>query len=507
MPELTRRQLLLGGSAIGAAAATSGFAASGVVSPGQLRGWMAGEDVPAPAPASAHRFVSRPDLRPPVVTVTSPARGTDPGHMFLTVSPGYNEPPPSGAQAGPLIIDDAGQPVWFAPTREIRPDDFSNVTADLKVQTLRGLPVLTWWRGDLKVPPGFGSGEFVIADGSYREITTLRAGNGRHGDLHEFLITERDTALVIAYVPVQHQGRSVLEGVVQELEIGTGRVLFEWRSLAHVPLDESLEPPPGDPAQPYDYIHLNSVAEDSGDTLLVSARNTQAVYRISRDTGGVVWRLGGNNSDFTLGPGAPFVMQHDARRLPDGTVSIFDNGVPQPTGANSRAIVLRIDEVGRRAELVREHVSPDALLAANQGNAQFLPSGNAFVSWGNREYITEFSRAGSVLFDASYGPGLDSYRAFRFEWDATPTEPPAAAARYDGRTMTVYASWNGATRVAGWRVLTGPDPGRLGVAQEVARTGFETAVAGVARQPFAAVAAVDGNGAVLGTSPVARVRD
>lgn len=504
MPELTRRQLLLGGSAIGAVAATSGFAMSGVVSPGQMRGWMASDE--QPGAASAHRFVSRPDLRPPVVTVTSPARGTDPGHLFLTVSPGYNEPPPSGAQAGPLIIDDAGQPIWFAPTRDIRPNDFADVTADLEVQTFGGLPVLTWWRGDLQVPPGVGNGEFVIADSSYREIATVRAGSGMQGDLHEFLITAQDTALVIAYQAVQHQGRSVLECVVQELEIGTGRVLFEWRSLAHVPLDESLEPPPGDPAQPYDYIHLNSVAEDSGDTLLVSARNTQAVYRISRDTGGVVWRLGGSNSDFTLGPGAQFVMQHDARRLPDGTVSIFDNGVPQPTGENSRAIVLRVDEATRRAELVREHVSPDALLAANQGNAQFLPSGNAFVGWGNREYFTEFSRAGAVLFDATYGPGLDSYRVFRFEWDATPVEPPVAAARNEGQGMTVYASWNGATRVARWRVLTGPSPDRLDVVREADRTGFETAVTGLGRQPFATVAALDRSGVVLGGSAVARAR-
>lgn len=313
--------------------------------------------------------------------------------------------------------------------------------------------------------------------------------------------------MIIAYRPVQHQGRAVLEGVVQELDIGTGRVLFEWPNLQHVPTAESLAPPPGDPAQPYDYIHLNSVALDADNTLLVSARNTQAVYKIARDTGEVVWRLGGNNSDFTMGPGAPFVMQHDARPLPGGTLSIFDNGVPQPSGAGSRAIVLRLDEAAHTSEVVREHTSPNALLAANQGNAQFLPSGHAFVSWGNQAWITEFSRAGNVLFNAAYGPGLDTYRAFRFEWDATPPEAPVTAVRQrpDGG-MTVYASWNGATRVARWRVLTGPSHDRLAVAREADRTGFETAVA-VSRQPYAAVHALDGHGAVLGSSVVARAGD
>ncbi len=501
MPELTRRQLLLGGSALGAAAATGGFALSGAVSPGQVGSWFSG-DPPGP---TAHRFVSRPDLRPPRFTVMMPARGTDPGYLFLAPVPGFLETPPEGAQAGPLVVDDAGQPVWFAPTSEIRAGDLSDVAATLQVQRFRGRPVLSWWRGDLQVPPGFGRGEFVIADSSYREIATVRAGNGLQGDLHEFVITPRDTALIIAYQPVQHRGRAVLEGVVQELEIGTGRVLFEWRSLAHVPPAESLQPPPADPAQPYDYIHLNSVALDSGDTLLVSARNTHAVYRISRQTGDVVWRLGGNASDFTMGPGATFALQHDARRLPDGTVSIFDNGAEPPVSAVSRAIVLRVDEAGRTAELVREHFSPGALWSANQGNAQLLPSGNMLVSWGNQDYITEFSRAGSVVFHTSYGPGLDTYRTFRCEWDATPTEPPAAAARRTDGGLTVYASWNGATRVARWRVLTGPSPERLRAVREAGRTGFETAVSAEGGQRYAAVHALDRHGAVLGRSAAVAV--
>jgi hypothetical protein len=496
--ELTRRQLLLTGGALGAVAATGGFVAADAVMPGGLLN--RGADEAPEEVRRAHRFVSRPDLRPPLVTVTVAAGGTEPGYVFLTPAAEMELPPPEGAQGGPLIVDDAGQPVWFAPTREIRIGEYTNMAADLKVQTFRGQPVLTWWRGDLTVPPGLASGEFVIADRSYREIATVRAGNGLHSDMHEFVLTPRDTALISAYRNVQYQGRPVYEAVVQELEIDTGRVLFEWNSLAHVPLEESFPPLPADPAKRYDYFHLNSIEEDADDTLLLSSRNTQTVYRISKRTGEVVWRLGGIASDFTAGPGAAFAVQHDARRMPDGTVSIFDNSVAQPGRSNSRALTVRIDEAGGRYELVRELVSPDGLWAAHQGNAQFMPGGNAFVSWGNQAAVTEFSRAGKVVWHATLGSGIDTYRGFRFAWDAEPAEPPAAAARADGDAMTVYASWNGATRVARWQVLTGASRGSLQLAGEADRTGFETAIPNIPRRPHVAVAALDRNGNELGRS-------
>jgi hypothetical protein len=146
-----------------------------------------------------------------------------------------------------MIVDDQGQLVWFSKNR---------YATDFRVQTYQGEPVLTWWEG--KVVAGHGVGEYVIFDDSYREINRVRAGNGYEGDLHEFYITPEDTALLTAYVPTQTdlspisgpEDGAVWEGIAQELDIETGEVLFEWRSLDHVGVEETYREPPQDPSTP-----------------------------------------------------------------------------------------------------------------------------------------------------------------------------------------------------------------------------------------------------------------
>jgi Arylsulfotransferase (ASST) len=137
---------------------------------------------------------------------------------------------------GPMIIDDLGQLVWFGKYTSAR---------DFKMQYYRGRPVLTWWEG--KVTAGHGNGEYVIFDGSYREVARVRAGNGYRGDLHEFLITPEDTALLVAYAPARTNLSPIggpkegmaWEGIVQEVDIESGNVIFEWQSLEHVGIEES----------------------------------------------------------------------------------------------------------------------------------------------------------------------------------------------------------------------------------------------------------------------------
>src|SRR5262249_32098866 len=150
-------------------------------------------------------------------------------------------------------------------------------------------------------------------------------------DLHEFLITPRGTALVSAWDTATRNltslggsaGTRVVGGIVQELTIPGARVLFEWRSLDHVDPAESHA---GIGPQ-FDYFHINSIdIADDGD-LIVSARTTWAVYKLSHATGRVLWRLGGRKSDFRMGPGTVFAWQHDARSLARGKkISIFDDG-------------------------------------------------------------------------------------------------------------------------------------------------------------------------------------
>jgi hypothetical protein len=175
---------------------------------------------------------------------------------------------------------------------------------DFKLQRYRGRSVLTWWEEE---HTGFGQGEYLLLDSSYREVARVRAGNGYEGDHHEFLIRSQDTALFDIYhkVPMDlsaiggKKDATVLVGIVQEVDIESGEVLFEWHSLDHVGLEESY-------VKPYDYFHINSIEVDDDSNLLVSARTTSTVYKIDRESGEVIWRLGGKKSDFEMGPGTRF---------------------------------------------------------------------------------------------------------------------------------------------------------------------------------------------------------
>src|SRR5215211_1683901 len=230
--------------------------------------------LPRMSPAAAKgvwAFRSRPDLSPATVEVTTPQAhdNTAPGYIFAASKEGTGD-------HGPMIIDDRGQLVWYGKYGSAR---------DFKVQKYQGRPVLTWWEG--LVVQGHGIGEYAIFDSSYREIARVRAGNGFRGDLHEFLISPQDTALFTAYVlaradlsPIGGPEQGVVwDGIAQEVDIESGRVLFEWHSLEHVSIEESYFKQPDDPDLPYDYFHINSIDVDHDDNLIISARNTCTVYR------------------------------------------------------------------------------------------------------------------------------------------------------------------------------------------------------------------------------------
>ncbi len=291
---------------------------------------------PSPSPTpQVLTFHSQPQLAPPRLRVT----GSAPGFVFLA-------PKTQSGQAGPMIVDGDGKLVWFHPLPK------GVIANDLKVQTFRGQPVLTWWEGRTNTR-GYGQGSWVIADESYREIARVHAGGGLYGDLHDIELTDRGTALITIYHAVRadlspvgaaKNGHAV-DSIIQEVDVATGKIVFEWHSLRHTSLTESHAGPPATGHTfPYDYFHINSIDVDTDGNLLVSARNTWALYKIDRRTGAVLWRLGGLRSDFALGPGVRFAWQHDARRQPDGTITLFDNESTPKVGDRSRLLTLAVDE-------------------------------------------------------------------------------------------------------------------------------------------------------------------
>jgi Arylsulfotransferase (ASST) len=254
---------------------------------------------------------------------------------------------------------------------------------------------------------------------------------------------------------------------------------------------------------PFDYFHINAVDTEPNGNLLVSSRNTHALYEIDRTTGKIVWRLGGKHSDFAIAKNARFEWQHDARRQPNGTITVFDNGATPRVEKYSRVLVLRVDEATHRVTLVRSYRHPRRLSSSWEGNAQFLPNGHVFVGWGSNPDFTEFDDRGRVVLDGSFGrqggkpeTEAESYRAYRFAWTAHPTDRPSVKVS-GGR---LYVSWNGATEVARWQVLTAPAGHTLQPSRTVPKRGFETAIALTSSARVVAVRALDAAGNILGTS-------
>jgi hypothetical protein len=308
----------------------------------------------------------------------------------------------------------------------------------------------------------------------------------------------------------------VLDSVVQEIDIPTGLVLFEWHSLDHVPVTASYTSPPNAPKKkgkkplpnfvwdPFDYFHVNSVALDGDGNLVISARNTWSVYKVDRHTGAVIWALGGKASSFRLGTGASFAFQHDVRVRASGDqlLSMFDDGAGPPyVHSQSRALELRLNLKQKTATVVTQHLHSPPLLASFEGDDQQLPDADDFVGWGQQPYFSQFNAKGKLVFDARFVGSNLTYRAYRFAWSGTPATPPAFAVSRHGRKMTVYASWNGATNVAGWRVFAGSRPSKLPAVATAPKRGFETAINASAR-PYVAVEALDAKGRPLARSAV-----
>lgn len=459
-------------------------------------------DLPVTQPSKLDHFVSEPQLLPPRIEVNQGSIGAD---IFLTPLPAPEIHPGSNnaitvhpvGPGGPMIIDGRGRLVWFkqlpAPV----------VAANLRLGRWGRREVLTWWQGKVTIA-AYGIGEGVIADTSYRTIRTVHAGNGYSADIHEFRLTPSGEALftvnslVMVHLPGSAPGAlsPLLDSIVQEVDVRTGLVVWEWHGLGHIPLKDSYATPAT--SAYFDAFHVNAIQPLSGNRLLVSARDTSAVYEINRASGHIVWTLGGRASSFAMATGARFWFQHDATLLPGNRVSLFDDEAGPPIfGPYSRGLVLGLDMRRHTARVLGQYHRPGHNTPAqSEGSVQILPNANVFVGFGATPFFSEFSAGGSLLFDASLPKDDGSYRAFSFPWKATPRTHPAIAVKTTSAGhVAVYASWNGASTVARWQVLAGGKP----VASAPDRN-FETRIAVASNARGFEVRALNPAGKVLARS-------
>lgn len=510
-PEVSRRALLgiSGSLAVAASAGVLAGCSEDATRRAGGTGGTGGTSVSGAGSSTGQvrRFHSRPDLQPVSAVVRMDRGGTAPGLIF--VSPYHN----LHGQQGPMILDNDGDLVWFRAlsdhaTKQLRAFNF-------RVQYYRGQKVLTWFEGVAEF--GHGQGRYAIADSSYRILRWVEAGNGYQGDLHEFLITDRGTALFTCFaeehadlsgVGGSSQG-SYFNGVVQEVDIASGRVLFQWRADRHIGFAESYAPVPSNDQSLWDPYHLNSISVASDGNLLVSSRHTWTVYKVERTSGKVLWRLGGKKSDFTVSSAARFAWQHDVTPYPGNRLAMFDNvsGLTM-SHKQSRGLVLSVDESRRAVTLDHEYLhSNPPVRSAALGSVHILPDGHVFVGWGDGPYVTEYHPDGTAIYDLRMnGDRTYSYRGFRSPWTGRPAGKPALAVDQVSGGMKLYVSWNGDTEVRHWRVLMGSSPTRLAAASVAARHGFETVIQVQRRARYAAVAGLDRSGRELGRSAVHTVQ-
>src|ERR1700689_1079664 len=296
---------------------------------------VVGAAVIALAGASSALAVT-PSSPPPLTILTSSPFVSQGGDFFIS---------PFGDSStyanGPEIVNSQGDVVWFqaVPAGE--------EASDFRVQTYDGQPVLTWWQGTGL--GGLSSGTDYIYNDHFQQIATVNAGNGLSADGHEFLITPWNTALILSYTTATANltsiggpaNQTVINGVVQEIDIATGKVLFQWNSEDHVPFSQSEQPLPTSASTPWDWFHINAVHLGPDGTLLIDARDTWTTYDVNRHTGAILWQLGGKASSFERAAGSGpsrddageiFTWQHDPEYLGGDTFTFFDNesaGTPE----------------------------------------------------------------------------------------------------------------------------------------------------------------------------------
>ncbi|MHB1537191.1 MAG: arylsulfotransferase family protein [Solirubrobacteraceae bacterium] len=462
---------------------------------------------PAPPPGSVLSYRSAPELQPPAITVDKHSAGVQPGDIFLAVYAGPGS-------RGPAIVNQRGQLVWM----DALPGELK--ATNLQVQHWEGRELLTWWQGYIP-PQGFGLGEEIVDNTSYEEVMKIKAGNGGLADLHDFHLEPHDTAVFTVFRTIHcnltsvggTSNSAVTDALYQELDLKTGLVRREWNSVDHVALGESYSEASGASLQnPFDFFHLNTIDPRGNGTTLLSSRNTSAFWIVDTKTGQILEKVGGKKSTVKQEPGTRTAFQHDVMTLPNGDISIFDNGgspFNEPfSEAHSRGLIVEVDKQTNTERVVQEFNHTPPIPAASQGDVQPQPDGSWFIGWGQEPYFSEYNAKGELIYDARMWAErntedkqreTESYRTYKFPWKATPHWQPAIAAASKNGETEVWASWNGATEVSSWRLLGGEGSGALKPVATTPKTNFETTIR-APEQGYVKVQALDAAGNVIGES-------
>jgi hypothetical protein len=401
-------------------------------------------------------------------TVTIPAQNTAEGYIFIAplATGNYNGPPAI------MILEDSGEPIY------INTFGSNPFVGDFKKQTVNGVDYLTYHTG--VQPGGYTYGASYVMDESYEIIDTWTLGNGTGSDVHEFLLLDNGHAIIMAYelIPFDFspyggpENGTLIDIRLQEQDENK-YVVFEWIASEHLPIEDTEVNL--DINGPVDFLHTNGIAVDTDGNWLVSHRNFSEITKIDRQTGDIIWRMGGASNEFTFTNDTGFWNQHNINRLPNGNITLFDNGTFH-TPPHSRAIEYMVDENAKTVTRVWMYPQGTTEYSSVMSNVQRLPNTNSMIGWGNRPKLTEVLYDGTVALEMALG--TINYRAFRFPWNGVPADPPRGALFYDAdpTAVTIYTSWNGATDITDYEIYGGPTTAAMSLIDTAPRTGFETEI-------------------------------
>lgn len=410
---------------------------------------------------------------PPLI-VTVPASGTGEGGIFLTnFTVDWQRFSFSDSKSYLLILDNNGEPIFY-----------QRMTPGVPYFDFKKQP-----NGYLSYNEGNGPGFYVMNE-QYEVIDLFSVGNGYpRTDNHDFQMLPNGHAILMIYdrqpvdmsqiVPDGDPNAIVIGLVLQELDTEKN-VVFEWRSWDHIPITDTTVDLTTDEV---DYVHGNSVDVDHDGNWLISSRYLDEVTKIDRETGEIIWRLGGKQNMFTFQPagGEPFFDQHDARRIANGNLTLFDNRAADDS-TYARAVEYELDEENFIARRVWEYRQDAPGGAVAMGSAQRLANDNTLIGWGTMyPSVTEARMDGTVAFELTFGQYVtptmtrNSYRAFRDVWEGDPQWPPVlVASQTMSDALQLNYSWNGATNVISYNVYAGETLDDMHLFETTLKDGFET---------------------------------
>ncbi|EME44320.1 hypothetical protein DOTSEDRAFT_24386 [Dothistroma septosporum NZE10] len=467
------------------------------------------------------RFVSEPNLRPPIINVTRYNTSlVTPGYWFIAPYGDLGQQDPGNlfvpAQVGPHIFADDGTLIWSGahlfPTRSI---------CDFRLTTFQGKSALSFIVTARSSSSVYPHGAGIVLDSSYsQQRATPDLLNGTKLNMHEFDIRDNgSTTLLIHDMPIRHLEHSehkwgFADSGFLELDLTHEQVKFEWDAAEHLDRNTSTQAQPDPNAYAaWDWLHLNSVDRNAAGDYLLSARYTNAIYKVSGHDGSILWQLGGSHATHRR-VGFNFGRQHDARFVEENAtttvISFLDNAsdmVNMTSIMNSSALYVALDHSSKTARVIKRWYRPDGQLSTFRGNIQTLLDSNVFVGWGStNNYMTEHSFNGDLLMEARFlSDRISTYRAYKyFNFSGTPLYPPSLKAfvycSADTATTAFYVSWNGATEVASWRFYAVGKSANAGrpranstLLGHIPKTSFETAFvwSGAATHVFAEAVSAD----------------